>query len=288
VRLEHAEGLFGIYGDKRAMAYWNTPAHMNVADTTSMIRGMLAANEPWWTVIHQDTGQVIGGICFINASVPGMGYIIHPDYWRQGYGTEAGSLLLDYGFTKLNLNRVELWIDSENVASQRLAYKLGFIPRGHFFQRFPNKLKPHDTLTFGLRADEWSAQRDRSATTAPHALAFLGINPIVRVRDVAQTVAFYQEKLGFDLEYIDGQRFAIVARGEWSAERVRIHFAHSDEPDKPGAFYITVGMTVDLLYAELNAKGVKITRELASQPYGRREFEIEDLNGWHLTFASAV
>ncbi len=288
VRLEHADGLFTIFGDSRAMVYWNTPIHANVDETTSMIRGFLAIKEPWWAVIRQDTEQVVGGVCLIDANVPGMGYIIHPDYWRQGYGTEAGNLLLDYAFTKLGLNRLELWIDRENIASQSLATKLGFTLYGHFFQRFPNKSKPHDTLTFGLRADEWAAQKNRTAITTQRTLAFLGINPIVRVGDIAQTVAFYQEKLGFDADYVDGQRFAIVSRGEWSAEKVRIHFLNSDEPDKSGAFYITVGMTVDLLYAELQAKGVKIMRELVTQPYGRREFEIEDVNGWRLVFASAA
>jgi [ribosomal protein S5]-alanine N-acetyltransferase len=288
VHLEQADGLFTVFSDSRAMVYWNTPTHANLAETTSMIRGILACGERWWAIIRQDTGQVIGGIWFIDASVPGMGYIIHPDHWRQAYGAEAGNLALDYGFTKMSLNRVELWIESENIASQRLAAKLGFTKHGHFFQRYPNRAKPHDTLTFGLRADEWASQQNRTAPVTQRTLAFLAIHPVVRVRDVAQAVTFYQGQLGFDVEYLDGQRFAIVARGEWSAERVRIHFVYNDEPDKPGAFYITVGMTADLLYAELQAKGVKITRELTTEPYGRREFEIEDLNGWRLIFASAV
>jgi len=286
--LQHAEGLFSVYGDSRAMVYWNTSTHRDISETKSMIRGIQVMNEPWWTVIRQDTGQIIGGLWLIDAAVPGMGYIIHPSQWRQGYGTEAGNLVLDFAFTKMGLNRVELWIDRENIASQSLARKLHFTLYGHFFQRFPNKERPHDTLTFGLRADEWAAWTGRSAANTQRNLAFLGINPVVRVRDVVETVAFYQEQLGFDVDYLDGQRFAIVSRGEWSAERVRIHFTHSDQPDSSGALYITVGMTVDLLYAELQAKGVKITRHLETQPYGRREFEIEDLNGWRLIFASAA
>lgn len=286
--LEHAEGLFSIYGDSRAMVYWLTPPHSNVAETISMIQGSLTSKDPWWTIIRQDTGQVIGGVWFIDASVPGMGYIIHPDYWQQGYGTEAGNLALEFAFKKMNLNRVELWIDSRNVASQRLAVKLGFISYGHFFQRYPNRVTPHDTLTLGLRADEWAAQRNRTAAMMGRTLSFLALHPVVRVRDVVQTANFYQNQLGFDVEYLDGHRFAIVARGEWSAERVRIHFLHSDEPDKSGAFYITLGVSVDLLYDELKAKGVKIIGELVTQPYGRREFRVEDLNGWQLIFASAA
>lgn len=288
VGLQHAEGLFGVYGDDRAMVYWNTPTHASLADTTAMIRGIVASKELWWVVIRQDTGQIIGGMCFIDANVPGMGYIIHPDHWRQGFGTEAGNLLLEYIFTKMSLNRVELWIDSKNIASQKLASKLGFTRYGHFFQRFPNEAEPHDTLTFGLRADEWAAQKEKTAANSQRTLAFLNVHPVMRVHDVRKTVEYYQTMLGFDVEYLDGQRFAIVARGEWSAERVRIHVAHSDEAGNPGALYITVGMTADLLYEELKAKDVKITRELTTEPYGRREFEIEDVNGWRLMFASAV
>jgi predicted enzyme related to lactoylglutathione lyase len=40
----------------------------------------------------------------------------------------------------------------------------------------------------------------------------------------------------------------------------------------------------DALFAEFKAKGVKITRDICDQPYGCRDFDIEDCNGYCLCF----
>jgi predicted enzyme related to lactoylglutathione lyase len=40
----------------------------------------------------------------------------------------------------------------------------------------------------------------------------------------------------------------------------------------------------DVLNAELKANGVRITRDIGNQPYGCRDFDIEDCNGYRLCF----
>ena len=40
----------------------------------------------------------------------------------------------------------------------------------------------------------------------------------------------------------------------------------------------------DALYGEFKAKGVKITRAICDQPYGCRDFDVEDCNGYRLCF----
>jgi predicted enzyme related to lactoylglutathione lyase len=40
----------------------------------------------------------------------------------------------------------------------------------------------------------------------------------------------------------------------------------------------------DALCGEFRAKGVKIARELCDRPYGNRDFDIEDCNGYRLCF----
>ena len=41
---------------------------------------------------------------------------------------------------------------------------------------------------------------------------------------------------------------------------------------------------VDSLYAEYKSKGVKIVRGVCDQPYGCRDFDVEDCNGYRLCF----
>lgn len=53
------------------------------------------------------------------------GYVFHPDHGGKGYATEAVHRVLHLAFDDLGLRRVVARIDAENVASARLAARLG-------------------------------------------------------------------------------------------------------------------------------------------------------------------
>jgi RimJ/RimL family protein N-acetyltransferase len=83
-----------------------------------------------WATIHKETGKFIGRCGLLPWTIDGqheveVAYTIAQDYWGQGLGTEAARAILEYGFEKLNLSRLICVIDSENVASQRVAEKIG-------------------------------------------------------------------------------------------------------------------------------------------------------------------
>ena len=61
--------------------------------------------------------------------------MIHPDWWGEGYATEAGSALLELAFDRLGLRAVMAACHPENVASARVLAKLGMA-------RLPNALAP--------------------------------------------------------------------------------------------------------------------------------------------------
>src|SRR5262249_38340001 len=54
-----------------------------------------------------------------------IGYFIHPDYWRQGYVTEAAQRLLRFGFGPLGLHRIIGQCDPRNTASAQLLERIG-------------------------------------------------------------------------------------------------------------------------------------------------------------------
>lgn len=54
-----------------------------------------------------------------------MGYALHNQYWRKGYGKEAASKLLDIAFYELRFHRVEVQINEDNAASIGLAKSIG-------------------------------------------------------------------------------------------------------------------------------------------------------------------
>ena len=54
--------------------------------------------------------------------------------WNKGYGTEVMRLLLRHGFETLNLNRIFLHVDTDNLGGIRAYEKAGFIHEAHLRQ----------------------------------------------------------------------------------------------------------------------------------------------------------
>lgn len=85
-----------------------------------------------WATIHKETGRFIGRCGLLPWMIEGqseveVAYTIAQDYWGQGLATEAAKGILQYGFGRLNLSRLICLIDPANIASQRVAEKLGMI-----------------------------------------------------------------------------------------------------------------------------------------------------------------
>jgi RimJ/RimL family protein N-acetyltransferase len=83
-----------------------------------------------WATIHKKTGKFIGRCGLLPWTIDGqdeveVAYLISKAYWGQGLGTEAAQALLEYGFEKLHLPRLICLIDKDNLASIRVAEKIG-------------------------------------------------------------------------------------------------------------------------------------------------------------------
>ena len=89
-----------------------------------------------WLVFSKETGELIGRAGLENRDycdeqetqgVPGtyhsemeLGYIIAPEYQRQGYATEVCQAILEYAWENLCPDRINCLIDEENYPSRRL------------------------------------------------------------------------------------------------------------------------------------------------------------------------
>ena len=85
-----------------------------------------------WATIYRPTNQFIGRCGLLPWTIDGqdeveVAYLIARSHWGQGLGTEAAQAILDYGFGNLGLTRLICLIDHDNVASIRVAEKIGMI-----------------------------------------------------------------------------------------------------------------------------------------------------------------
>jgi len=77
------------------------------------------------------------------------------DYWRNGFGYEASRLIINYGFERLNLNRIYCGTSSENISMQKLAEKLGMKKEGVRRSAMFKMGRCMDIIEYGLLKDEF-------------------------------------------------------------------------------------------------------------------------------------
>lgn len=90
-----------------------------------------------------------------------IGYGFHPDAWGKGYAVESGMAAMDWAFEALGWNEVIHCIDPGNLASQKVAQRLGSTKRGP--GRLPPPLDDHPIDIWGQSRAQWATRRKRPA-----------------------------------------------------------------------------------------------------------------------------
>ena len=138
------------------------------ADATTAIQGFNeeaeAGKAAFLGVFRRLDGAFVGQIYIGvgNADLPGylVGYFCDEAHVRQGYITEAAVATVAALFGNCGALRVGLWCDDTNIASQRIAERLGMAREGHIRA---DKRHADGSITgsvcYGLLRDEFLAQQ---------------------------------------------------------------------------------------------------------------------------------
>ena len=84
-----------------------------------------------------------------------IGYDLSPDFWGQGYMTEALKAVISHGFAHMKLNRIEALVAIENDRSTSLLKKLSFQQEGLLRDYFYLDGKFYDHSLFALLKSDW-------------------------------------------------------------------------------------------------------------------------------------
>ena len=122
------------------------------------------------------------------------------------------------------------------------------------------------------------------------------IAPYLIVDDVVATATYYRDKLGFGFDRFWGDPpvFCMVHRrgvtimlaqhGRGGVTRPN----HTVDPERSAwDAYLWVD-DADALNAEFKSRGVAVVRAICDQPYGCRDFDVEDCNGYRLCFGHSL
>ena len=88
-----------------------------------------------------------------------VGSSLHPDATGRGYAVEAPAAAMDYAFDVLDWPDVIHCIDPDNLASEKVALRLGSTNRGPGVM--PPPFQHHPVNLWGQTRDEWRTNRAR-------------------------------------------------------------------------------------------------------------------------------
>jgi ribosomal-protein-alanine N-acetyltransferase len=127
------EALYGIFTDPRVMASFGFEPF-----SREQMQGWLQRNLDHqrqfgyglFSVILKEDRTLIGDCGLENMGLDGqavaeLGYDFRSAYWNQGYATEAARAVRDYAFDVLHLPKLVSLIRVGNLASRRVAEKVG-------------------------------------------------------------------------------------------------------------------------------------------------------------------
>jgi [ribosomal protein S5]-alanine N-acetyltransferase len=111
-------------------------------------------------LVSKDTNETIGKSGYHNwykdHRKAEIGYVLHKEEnKRKGYMSEALKAILDYGFSTMNLNRIEACISPANIASLNLIKRYGFTREGLLRQHYIREGEIQDSYIFSLLKEEY-------------------------------------------------------------------------------------------------------------------------------------
>lgn len=112
-------------------------------------------------------------------------------------------------------------------------------------------------------------------------------SPVLPVKDVLETLAWYKENLGFetDFKWEDPPTYAVMSRDE-----IKIHLTQKVDDFEPSKVHTAIYIfthDVDVLFTEFKRKGL-VSGQLSTADYGMRDFDLVDLNGFRLCFGQTA
>jgi len=88
--------------------------------------------------------------------------ILSPEHWASGVGTETTALMVDYAFATLNLNRIQLHVNSENHPAIKIYQRIGFQKEGVLRQAMYKNGDYFDFWVMGILHKDWRRLKDPS------------------------------------------------------------------------------------------------------------------------------
>ncbi|MGH2750979.1 MAG: GNAT family N-acetyltransferase [Actinomycetota bacterium] len=230
-------------------------------------------------------GRILGNVSLAPVSLANrtgaVGYWIVRDARGRGLGTRAVRLVVDWGFDRLGLERIELVSDIDNVTSRAIARRLGFSEEGVLRSYSESRRGRRDSVMYSLLRAERGSRAARPGLPARLNLVTLG------VREPQAMRAFF-ERLGWPVwvtaedgftGYLTGGAMLALYPLDKLAEDSRAEAISGGWSGVTLAVNVESRALVDTAIEAARAAGAEIVKEPADAEWGGRSGYFADPEG---------
>lgn len=165
--MEDAQLMFERWAnDEQVTRYLTWERHGDVEVTKAILSTWCADYEKadfyQWAI--ELGGELVGSISVVNyderSDRAEIGYCMGVAWWGLGIMTEAAGAVIDFLFSEVGCNRVEIDHLLENPASGRVAQKCGLKKEGVRREFFNKNGVFHDDVMYAITRGEWLAAKE--------------------------------------------------------------------------------------------------------------------------------
>lgn len=146
--------LHAVFSHPAAMRYWSRPEHERIEETQLWLEDMVALPDSSDEFVIERAGHVIGKVGAWR--LPEIGYILHPDHWRQGLMHEALTAVIPHLFAHHPVPDLTAEADPRNVASLDLLARFGFVETHRAERTLQWRDEWCDSIYLALSRLKWS------------------------------------------------------------------------------------------------------------------------------------
>lgn len=132
------EAIYSIFSSEEVTKYYGLDTFKTIEQAEMLIQAFTSNFQSEkgirWGIERKGVQGLIGTIGFNSWSKAHrraeVGYEIHPEFWRNGYASEAVAKIVEHGFQEMELTRIGAIVFVENDGSSQLLMKQGFEKEG--------------------------------------------------------------------------------------------------------------------------------------------------------------
>ena len=167
LRDDDAEAIFSYASRQDVARHVTWDAHPDIATTREVLRGWIANAHteprtdyelaavavdeplPGWMIA---AGRI--SVTSARHQTGDIGYVVHPELWGKGIGSEIATLLIRFGFDALGLHRIAATAHPDNPGSQRVLERAGMRYEGRIRHHMLTSDGWRDSLSYAILATD--------------------------------------------------------------------------------------------------------------------------------------